>query len=152
MPYKFIPHPADTGIEIEAGTLSELFELAVAGFNATIFEKPEEVENNEEYLIKVGGQDIKELMINFLTELLILIDSERFVAKEVEFLEVPGEGQVWGPDSHNKKEKSLTVRLKGGKVDLEKMGFITEIKAITYHQLQVEKKNGGWFGRVIFDI
>lgn len=152
MPYKFISHPADTGIEIEAKDLPELFKLALQGFNATIFEKPEEVMLSEEKTLSVSGEDTKELLVNFLTEVLVLIDSERFVAKEIRFLEIPEEGRIWGSDSHNKQTLTIKVKLKGGKVDLEKMGFITEIKAITYHQLEVKEQNGGWFARVIFDI
>jgi len=138
MPYKFISHPADTGIEIEASTLPELFSLALKGFNATIFEKPEAVEVSEEKPLSVSGEDVKELLVNFLTEVLTLLDSERFVVDEANFERID--------------EKNIEAVLKGGKVDLGKMGFITEIKAITYHQLQVEKRGDGWFARVIFDI
>jgi SHS2 domain-containing protein len=28
----------------------------------------------------------------------------------------------------------------------------TEIKAATYHELKLEKENGGWKGEVIFDV
>lgn len=136
--FKIISHPADTGIEIEAENLEGLFSSAVAGLNATVFEKPENLEITEEKEISVKGEDIKELLVNFLTEILVLLDSEKFVAGAVEFKKID--------------EKNLEAILKGGKLNIEKMGFLTEIKAITYHQLAVEKKDEKWFARIIFDI
>jgi len=135
---KIISHPADTGIEVKAKNLKELFKLALTGLNATIFERPELVKVIEEKKIEIKGEDPKELLVNFLTEVLIYLDSERFIVREVEF--------------KNICEKKLEAVLRGGEVDLDKMGFITEIKAITYHQLKVEKREGEWFARVIFDI
>jgi len=136
--YKIISHPADTGIEIESADLECLFRAALAGFNATVFQRPGEVDMKEEKRIEVTGEDVKELLVNFLSEVLILLDSERFVAGEVEFKKI--------------NETNLEAVLKGGPVDLEKMGFITEIKAVTYHRLEVKKTNKGWWARVIFDI
>ncbi len=138
MSYKIISHPADTGIEIEADNLEGVLRAAVEGFNATIFEHPELVQEKEERTIKVSGEDVKELLVNFLTEVLVLLDSERFVAKDLEF--------------KNIDEKNVEVVLKGGPVDLEKMSYIVEIKAITYHQLEIEKKENKWHARIIFDV
>jgi SHS2 domain-containing protein len=46
----------------------------------------------------------------------------------------------------------IRARLAGEKLDYERHGFETEMKAVTYHQLSVTCENGCWQARVIFDV
>ena len=47
--------------------------------------------------------------------------------------------------------KDLKAEVYGEKIDLKKHTIDTEIKAVTYHQLEIEK-NKDWKIKVIFDI
>ena len=77
------------------------------------------------------------LLVSWLQELLYLLDTEdlvfgRFQVKLHGFsLEAIAWGDVFDPKIHTMK---------------------TEIKAVTYHQLEVAKSDQGWQAQVIFDI
>jgi SHS2 domain-containing protein len=48
--------------------------------------------------------------------------------------------------------KKLKVRLTGELFNKMKHSIKTEVKAITYSGLNVEKQKSGWKARVIFDV
>ena len=82
--------------------------------------------------------DIETLLVSWLQELLYLLDTESLVFGRFQVkldnlsLEAVAWGDVFDPNLHTMK---------------------TEIKAVTYHQLEVTKKNDqGWETQVIFDI
>ena len=139
--YKFIDHPADTGIEVWADTCPELFEFAAKGMMATGIMKPELIRDMERREIKVVGEDLKELMVNFLSEFLYFIDSESLVFSKIKLLELNKNGGY-----------SITANAWGEKFDIERHGSVTDIKAITYHQMEIGEEEGRWHARIIFDI
>ena len=49
-------------------------------------------------------------------------------------------------------KKKLKISAFGEKINLEKHEIKHEIKAVTYHQLEVKRENNYWSTRVIFDI
>ena len=82
--------------------------------------------------------NLDELMVNWLDELLYMHDTEglifkRFLVRSFEknSLKATASGEVLDPARH---------QIKAG------------IKAVTYHQLYVEKRGGLWEAQVIFDI
>jgi len=86
---------------------------------------------------KLREDDVETLLVSWLQELLYLLDTEdlvfgRFQVTLQEFLlEATAWGSVFDPKIHTMK---------------------TEIKAVTYHQLEVTKSDQGWEAQVIFDI
>jgi SHS2 domain-containing protein len=49
-------------------------------------------------------------------------------------------------------EQRLEAEVHGEKTDPERHTIYTEIKAITFHALQIEHLDGGWKARIIFDL
>jgi SHS2 domain-containing protein len=135
--HEFIEHTADLGFKAYGASVEELFVHAAEGFfDALISLK--HVEEKEERVIEVEAEALDDLMVTWLAELLYLFDTEKLVFKRFEVnrlkdnqLEAMAWGEVLNPARHEIK---------------------TGIKAVTYHQLYVKEREGGWETQVIFDI
>lgn len=126
----------DVGITIYGKTLEDIFEQAGYGLFSLITEF-DKIECKQEKKIQLNAEAIEVLFINWLNELIFLFDTEGFLAKKI---------------SVNLKDCSITAKLSGETFDDEKHPRGVLIKAATYHKLRLEKKNGGWFAKVLFDI
>ncbi|MFH0912425.1 MAG: archease [Patescibacteria group bacterium] len=137
-----IDHPADTGIEVWADTLPELFELAVQGLMNTAVVHPQAIIDSQQKIITATGNDLPELMINFLSEFLYLIDTENFVIARCRVAEL------------QTKIPPLNIQAAvGGEIfDSQRHSSATDIKAITYHQMIIEQSGNQWHAKIIFDI
>lgn len=134
--YKILEHTADVGIEARGETLKEAFANTAFGM-LSIMINPEKVGEEESYSLKVKGRDEKELLVAFLSELLYKYEVNDILPKRV--------------DISLLTDKDLKAEVYGEKLDLKRHTIDTQIKAVTYHQLEI-KKNKDWRIRVIFDI
>jgi SHS2 domain-containing protein len=86
---------------------------------------------------RLQEDDLETLLVSWLQELLYLLDTEDLVFGrfQVKIHDLSLEATAWGepfdPSIHTIK---------------------TEIKAVTYHQLEVARSELGWQAQVIFDI
>ncbi len=139
--FEIIDHTADVGFELEAESLEDLLETAAdAAFSVVLVDRPEQVEVEQEVRIASGGPDqADELLVAWLQELLYLFETESLVPVRFTFHER-------GPDA-------LRARVGYGRFDPERHRTGTEIKAVTYHDLEVTRDDRGrWTGRVIVDV
>jgi SHS2 domain-containing protein len=135
--FEFIDHTADIGIRVQAPTLEDLFETAGLAFTELVTDV-DSLDCRVERRFQLEEGDIETLLVSWLQELLYLLDTESLVFGRFQVkldnlsLEAVAWGDVFDPNLHTMK---------------------TEIKAVTYHQLEVTKKNDqGWETQVIFDI
>lgn len=135
--YRLINHTADLGIEVYGEGLQELF--SNAGFALfDIMTDISRVRETTEKFITVEGNDLEQLMVNWLNDLLYLFDVEGLLFKRFEVQEVA--------DNHL---KALVV---GECYDPDRHIMETAVKAATYHQIQVVKENNGWRAQIIIDL
>lgn len=127
-----IDHTADWAINVWAPSLSELFVQAAKGMywlmETTLRENP-----RVEREIALEGADHESLLVSFLSELLYLGDSEE---QGFDHFEVTVE------------DTRLVARLQGAPVQEQKK----EIKAVTFHNLQVRQKPEGYDVTIVFDV
>jgi SHS2 domain-containing protein len=134
--FQFIDHTADAGILVKAPTLEGMFETAALGFSELIT-KVGSLNCMLQRQFRLQEDDMETLLVSWLQELLYLLDTEglifgRFRVKLKDLaLEATAWGEVFDPEIHTLK---------------------TEIKAVTYHQLEVVEDDQGWEAQVIFDI
>ena len=125
-------HTADCGLEVWAPDLPALIEEAARG----MFELMGVVVSEESRChrqLEIGAEDREQLLVSFLEELLFIADSE----------EVGFDGFLL-----NVQDSSLLARLEGGFiVDRSK-----EIKAVTYHYLEISESDRGLMTNIIFDV
>ncbi len=135
--FRLLEHTADMGIEAEGESLPALFQQAALGLRQ-ILTSCQEIQSREEIILELTAQDQVELLVNWLGELLYLLEVHRFLPASFEVLAINGQ--------------SLKARVKGenwvpGRHVLER-----EIKAITYHQAEVEATDHGWRAQVFVDL
>jgi len=135
--YEWIEHTADVGVRVFGDDLKSLFSHAANAFFEIITET-DTIEPRKTYTITAKGDGWEELLVNWLNELLFLFDTKGLVFKEFEIEEI--------------RRDYLRAKAKGELFDLKKHPLKTGIKAVTYHQLKVEKAKDHWEAQVIFDI
>jgi len=144
--YNLIDHTADVGLKAYGKSLSEAFQNAAKGMFDIITDKSE-IENIGQYNIKLEADDLEQLLVDWLSELLYIHSTKNIVfihsTKNIVF----GFFKV----DLDEKKKSLSATVFGEKLDMSKHKIGSEIKAVTYHLLEV-KKSKPFYVQVLFDI
>ena len=135
--YTLLDHTADLGIEICGGNLKELFENA-ARVLVHLMIRHEGMFKGETLNIEISAADPDDLMVRWLGEILYLLEAERKIVVSAHIRSI--------------SPVMLTADLSTIPFDPQNHEIITEIKAVTYHQVAVTKKGGQWETRVIFDV
>jgi SHS2 domain-containing protein len=133
--FELLPHTADIKIKVFGHSLEDLFENALYALFACvgpIFKKDSQL---VERVIKVNSLRLELLLVDFLSECLALSDIYHEVYTEVTHIELT--------------RVSVTAQVKGCKITGFSYG---EIKAVTYHDLEVKKVNNQWQALLVFDI
>jgi len=128
---------ADCGIQVFGVDLKALFEnagLALFDLIADI----SLVKSGFAYPIQVSGSDWPDLMVNWLRELLYLWTGNELLAKVIEVVEI--------------SEYQLSARIHVDAFNAEQHRLNHEIKAVTYHRIQVTSTPTGWEAIVVFDV
>jgi len=135
--YELIEHTADVAIKAYGKNLSEAFENAAKGMFDIITDNSE-VESTGQYEIKLEASDLEQLLVDWLSELLFLNTSQNLVFG---FFKINLDG----------KNRKLSANVFGEKYNISKHKMGVEIKAVTYHMLEVKKKKP-FYVTVLFDI
>lgn len=139
--YEYLEHTADAKFRAYGKTLEEVFEnAALAMFNVIIDTKKVLVETSLE--ISLESPELDTLLVDWLSELLFLFEVEETIFREFRVEEIGEKGGGY----------SLKALASGAKWDLESHPFETEIKAVTYNQLELEKTAEGWVAQVVVDL
>jgi SHS2 domain-containing protein len=133
----FVDHTADAGITVKASDLAELFERVAWGMFFVITNLPV-ARATEITRISIHAPDRAALLVRWLSELNYrhLVEHRIFSHFDVvrltdEHLEADVSGEVFDPSRHT---------------------IFTEIKAVTFHDLQLERNDHGWKAQIIFDL
>ena len=135
--YEPLEHMADIRVRAYGDTLNELFaNAAYAMFdNMAALQNVKPVVKTE---VAVSADNLENLLVAWLSELLFLFETKQWLLVEFDVKRVD--------------EKEMRAEVRGEKYDAARHEFYTEIKAVTYHQLKVEKVNQHWVAEIIFDI
>ena len=137
-PYEYLEHTADMGMVVRGKNLSELLMHAAQG----LFETIAVVETVDEIVsiqIHLTAESVEELFVAWLDELIFRHETEEVFFKRAEIQQC--------------SEIEMSATVFGEPSNFDKHEVYTEIKSVTYHQLQVvQKSDGSWFAQVIFDL
>lgn len=134
MEYEILPHTANLGIRAQGGTLEELFLNALRGMASVLAPGALAEPPRAERSVACTAADASTLLVDFLSEALSLSEVHREVYTSAAF----------GAFS----ETSLAATLRGVPVQ----EFARDIKAVTYHGVEVTKGEGGYEATVVYDI
>ena len=135
--YRFFDHTADFGLEIFGDDAYSLFEEAAKALFDLITPSASP-EQGVRRKVDVTGDDWADLMVNWLRELLYLWNGESVLVREIKLAAV--------------QETLLQATVTYEDYDPDRHEIRNEIKAVTYHQIEVGPFEDGWRARVVFDI
>ena len=126
MGYRYLEHITDAFIEITANTLEEAFENAGISVVDTIVDI-KSVKEKIEKRMEISGKDLNYLLYNWLEEIIILTITEGFVTKRFSVKLEKNNGY------------KLVATLNGEEMDFEKHHFKVEVKAPTFHLMEIKQ-------------
>ena len=134
--FEFLEHTADIAVKVKANTLNDLFtDTAKVMFHLITDYQPTSSNKRKIYL---KSETMEDLLIYWLNELLSLFYTYNFL-----------------PAGYNiNLDKKKMCFLKGevyGEYCSE-LNINTEVKAATYHNVNIEKKNGKFKVEIVFDV
>jgi SHS2 domain-containing protein len=133
--FEILEHKADLKIRVFGKTKEELFENAMLGmFEAAKYQKKLKIQISK-LKIQIKSIDLFSLLVDFLSEILYLVETKKLVFEKVEFKKF----------TENEIEATLIGK------PLKRMGV--HIKGVTYHDLDIhQEKDGSWQATILFDI
>lgn len=137
MSWEIVEHTADVGLAAEAPTLEQAMAETIAGFGHLVCPEAE-VEAAEERSLEVTAPSLDDVVVDMLDEINFVHQTERFLPAEADVAIEPLE------EGHR-----LQAQVRGETYDRDRHGHLMEIKATTYHGLEVDEE-----GRiaVLFDV
>jgi len=135
--FRIIDHTGDLGILVYGRDLEELFSNAGEAF-FDIITDVQRVRESTERIIRVEGPNLEDLMVRWLGELLYVHDVDGLLFRSFWIDEL--------------RDRSLKARARGEAFDEKRHVMKTQMKAVTYHKIQVKEEKEGWSARIIFDL
>jgi len=135
--YRFTEHTADFGLEIFGVDAGDLFVQAARALTDLITD-PKRLQGRDQQTLTVRGDDWADLMVNWLRELLYLWNGREQLVCDVAL------GTL--------EQMRLVAKVTTDAYNPDVHPIRNEIKAVTYHQIEVGPYKAGWRARVIFDI
>ncbi|MFB6469750.1 MAG: archease [Vulcanisaeta sp. AZ3] len=138
--YEYGEHTADISVIAYGCTLEEAFVNAALGVaNLTYY--TDRVEPREYVEVRVSGDDLEQLLFNWIDEYIFLFDGRKFAYGDY-FKDIALEGS--GP-------YSIRALVGGEHFDINKHGYRGLIvKAMTYNMMEIRKINDYW--RLVFVV
>ena len=134
---EIIDHTADVAIAAYGADAKQAFANAALGM-FSIMTDIGKVKAKASREVEVTADDRKDLLISWLNELLFVFEVERMLFKRFDIVTLD--------------ETTLKARCYGEKIDPKRHKIKMEIKAATYHMLQIEEQQNLTRVQVLFDI
>lgn len=136
--HEHFEHTADLGLRVRAADLDTLFrEAGECLFAAIVENAASSVLPAQRIEFRIDGADVEFLLFDWLRQLLYHLDADHLLFCKFEVHVTP---------------EGLTASAWGEPMDRSRHVLEHEVKAITYHGLQVEKIGDEWVAEVIVDI
>jgi protein archease len=142
--FELIPHTADIQIRVYGSTQAELFKNALIGMFQVIGPVALNCTKNNDRIIcpaldrhheiTLQAYDTEQLLVDFLSQALVLSDTYNEAYFDATCAVITA--------------TTLEATIYGVMVT----GFAVEIKAVTYHNLEITEHNGIWQTDIVFDI
>jgi len=137
MNFELLDHEADIGFRVRADTPEALFAGCAGALVAMILEV-EAIRPMERISLMATGSDYESLMVNWLNEVLYWVDGRKFAFGTFTVTHLdPARIECVGAGEPRDGSRHAANRI---------------VKAVTYHQLKVEKAAEGWLAEVFVDV
>lgn len=137
--FEFLEHTADAKFRAYGETLDKAFKnAALAMFNVVV--DTEKVKSKVSKKIEIKSENLESLLYDFLENLLILVDIDGFLLKNVSSLKI-----------HKNKGYVLVAKIIGDDSP-KNYEIFGNIKAVTYNEMEIFQENKIWIVQVVVDI
>lgn len=137
MSYQILPHTADMGFRVRGSMAADLVEAAGSAL-ADIILDTSAAQSKEEVRIEARGAGFHDVLVNWLNEVLFLIDARRLVLRRFH-VELASDSEIRATaQAEPRDDRRHPPRL--------------VVKAVTYHQLEVRETEGSWQADIYLDV
>lgn len=138
--FRYLDHVTDAIVEAYGSSLDEAFENSAKGLVNTMIDL-EQITPDQEYEIVAKGYDVKSLLYDWLEKVMLglLIDNIALSDFKVKI-------------SERNSNYYLKGIAKGETLDLKKHHYKVEIKAVTYHEMEIEQTENIITTRFLLDL
>lgn len=134
--FEYFDVTADIGVRVWGANINETFENAAIAVTSLMLD-PSIIGEKIVKEFFIEGNDISSLLINWITELLIIRDSEGILFSSFQ-VKISNDGK-------SLNAKNYGERIIGNNLEMD-------IKAITYSLFKLEKLNGDYYLQFVLDI
>jgi SHS2 domain-containing protein len=139
--YRILPHTTDAYIEAYGATLEEAFAQAgLALFNTMC--NADSIEKSTSENIQVKAENEQTLLYNWLENLLLKFELESKVYSDFNVIRI----------NHRGGGLVLDALISGEVYDKNKHGAKVEVKAVTFHRMEIIRDSSGVLLRFILDL
>lgn len=138
--FEVIDHPADMGLRCWARNPAELYAVAASALTCVLVDV-DSTGNTAPLFIHLEAQDREALMYIWLSEILYYFDGEKKICSN------------FAVDLEETAAKiTLRAKMQAGDFNNEEHVVKTYVKAITFHQMQIEESAEGCRAQIYLDI
>lgn len=139
--YEFLPHTTDAYIEARGTTLEQALEYAAAALFDTMCDiKSVSPEFTEE--VDISSNDEVRLLYDWLESLLLKFELKGQVYSKFEVAPIKKSAEIL----------QTKARISGEKFDRKRHGAKVEVKAVTYHKMEILREDSATTLRFILDL
>jgi SHS2 domain-containing protein len=140
MGYRFLEHTADVMVEAYGASMGEAFSFAAKAMFEVMFDTTK-VAPETTATVNVSATDLESLLYSWLEDLLFRFGVDRMAFSQFKFVIVEKGARVRGKGE-----------IRGEPYDRAKHGARTEVKAVTYAEMQITDSESGSKVRFVLDI
>jgi SHS2 domain-containing protein len=133
--YRWVNHTAELELHLEAPTEEAVFEEALTALGDLLTERSEDLDTGApaRFDVHASAPDRPTLLAEWLSELVYLVETQGLLPEGVEGLAL----------THDSLEATVAGR-RSSPAHL--------VKAVTYHRLSLEQRDGAWHATVVLDV
>ena len=138
--FEILEHTADIGIAAYGKTKKEVFINAAKGMFEIIAGETKNIKENFYDKIKLEADNLEGLLFAWLNELLYISETKLVILSKFKIKEL--------------SDFQIKAEVEGMKINPPSVKIEKEIKAVTYHRLEIKKdeESGLWRAQIIFDV
>ena len=135
--YKQTDHTADIGLKIYGTSIADLFQNAGYALCDTLTEISKVAPLNKK-TFSLERDSVEELLVEWMGALLFSFETEDRLFSRFKVLSI--------------EKNRLCVEAEGETFESSRHPIKNIVKAVTYHKLKIEQKNGHWQAEIVLDI
>lgn len=139
--YTQIDHTADIAIQVEGSDEEDLFHTAAQAWLEVVLLDLVNA-GHERINLSLSADSLDELLVDFLNELNYLLFTRYWIPGGIDRIKIGKENGTY----------HLDATVTGEPLDEKRHHIQVEIKAVTYHQMKIERKGNALKTIVVFDI